>query len=156
VESNLVGVKSLSGACNIQAEDKTGYRFYISVDKESFRFFNGFSKVSCDLVTEGSYINCSDKEPEDVKPKDQGFDEVAEKIVDTSNTVGGTGGLDISFGNMFQSKFKIILIVIIVVVVVSISVAILIIFLYYYCNKLGFWSVHCKYMLATSRWIEGV
>jgi hypothetical protein len=85
--------------------------------------------------SKGSYINCSDKEPEEVKPKDQGFDEAAEKIVDTSNTVSGTGGLDISFGNIFQSKFKIILIVIIIIVVVSISVAILIIFLYCYCNR---------------------
>jgi hypothetical protein len=118
------------------------------VDKGSFRFFNDFSKVSCDLVTKGSYINCSDKEPEDVKPKDKNFDEAAEKVVDTSNTVSGTGGPDISFGNMFQSKFKIILIVIIVIVVV-IAVAILVIFLYYYCNRRS--CVHCKYMLTTSR-----
>jgi hypothetical protein len=54
-----------------------------------FGFFNDFSKVSCDLVTEGSYINCSDKEPEDVKSKDQDFDEAIEKVVDTSNTVSG-------------------------------------------------------------------
>jgi hypothetical protein len=117
IESNSIRVKSLSGSCDMQVEDKTGYRFYISVDEESFKFFNNFSKVSCDLVTEGSYINCSDKEPEDVRPKNQGFDETAEKVVDTSNTVSGTRGLDISFGNMFQSKFKIILIVIIVIVV---------------------------------------
>jgi hypothetical protein len=71
------------------------------VDERSFRFFNDFSKVSCDLVIEGSYINCSDKEPEEVKSKDQGFDEATEKIVDTSNTVSGTGGPDISFVNMF-------------------------------------------------------
>jgi hypothetical protein len=91
--------------------------------------------VSCDLVTEGSYINCSNKKPEDVKPKDQGFDEAVEKNLDTSNTVCSTGGLDISFGNMFHSKFKIILIVIIVIVVISVAVAIFIIFLYYYCNR---------------------
>jgi hypothetical protein len=86
IESNSIGIKSLSESYDIQVEDKTGYKFYISVDEGSFRFFNDFSKVSCDLVMEGSYINCSDKEPEDVKPKDQGFDEAAEKIVDTSNT----------------------------------------------------------------------
>jgi hypothetical protein len=135
IESNSIGVKSLSESCDIQVEDKTGYKFYISIDKRSFRFFNDFSKISCDLVTEGSYINCSDEKPEDVKPKDQGLDEAAEKIVDSSNTVSGTGGLDISFGNMFHSKFKIILIVIIIVVVVSIAEAILIIFLYCYCNR---------------------
>jgi hypothetical protein len=36
-----------------------------------------------------------DKEPEEVKPKDRRFDEASEKIVDTSNTVSGTG-VDIS------------------------------------------------------------
>jgi hypothetical protein len=64
------------------------------------------------LVTEDSHINCSDKEPEKVKFKNEGFDETAEKIMDTSNTVSGTGCLDISFGNMFQAKYKIIMIVI--------------------------------------------
>jgi hypothetical protein len=29
--------------------------------------------------------------------------------VDTSNIVSGTEGLDISFGNMFQAKYKIIM-----------------------------------------------
>jgi hypothetical protein len=50
---------------------------------KGFLDFSMTSKVSCDLVTEGSYINCSDKEPEKIKPKDQGFDEATEKIVDT-------------------------------------------------------------------------
>jgi hypothetical protein len=50
------------------------------VDQGFFRFFNNFSKVSCELVTEGSYINCSDKESEKVKPKDQGFDEVQRNL----------------------------------------------------------------------------
>jgi hypothetical protein len=35
-----------------------------------------------------------------VKPKDQDFDEATEKILDTSNTVSGIGGLD----NLFSSK----------------------------------------------------
>jgi hypothetical protein len=68
------------------------------------------------LITEASYINCSNKEPETVKLKDQDFDEAAEKIVNTSNTLSGTGGLDISFGNMFQTEYKIIVIVIIIIV----------------------------------------
>jgi flagellar basal body-associated protein FliL len=55
--------------------------------------------------------------------------------VDTSNTVSGTRGLDISFGNMFQAKYKIIMIVIIIIVVVTIAVTVPIIFLYYYCNS---------------------
>jgi hypothetical protein len=44
IESNLVGVKSLSGSCDIQVEDKTGYRFYVSVDKGSFNFSMTFQK----------------------------------------------------------------------------------------------------------------
>jgi hypothetical protein len=49
IESNSVGVKSSSGSCNIQVENETEYKFYILVDEGSFRFFNDFSKVSCDL-----------------------------------------------------------------------------------------------------------
>jgi serine/threonine protein phosphatase PrpC len=49
------------------------------------------------LVTEGLYINYSDKELEEIKPKDQGCNETAEKIVDTSNTINGTGNINISF-----------------------------------------------------------
>jgi hypothetical protein len=77
-----------------------------------------------------TYINCSNKEPEEIKPKDQGFDEATEKIVDTSDTVSRTGGLDISFENMFQAKYKIIMIVITVIVTVVIAINVLIIFLY--------------------------
>jgi hypothetical protein len=69
IESNSVGVKLLSGSCDIQVENKMGYKIYISVDEGFFRFFNDFGKVLCDLVTEGSYINCSDKEPKEVKLK---------------------------------------------------------------------------------------
>jgi hypothetical protein len=68
-----------------------------------------------------------------VKPKDQGFDKVAEKMY-TSNTINGIGGLYISFGKMFQTKYKVIMILIIIVVV-TIAAIVLIIFLYYYCNK---------------------
>jgi hypothetical protein len=31
---------------------------------------------ACIVISESSYINCSDKEPEEVIPKDQGYDEV--------------------------------------------------------------------------------
>jgi hypothetical protein len=65
------------------------------------------------LVTQNSYVNCSDREPKELKPKNQYFDKTIEKIVDTSNTVGKNGGLDISFGIMFQTKYKIIMIIII-------------------------------------------
>jgi hypothetical protein len=49
---------------------------------------------SCDFVIEGSYINCLDKESEEVKPKDQGFNKTAEKIVNVINTVSEIGQID--------------------------------------------------------------
>jgi hypothetical protein len=73
VESNSVGVKSLSGSCDIQVEDKTRYRFYISVDKYfkynqwywrsgyfiwkhvSIKIQNYFNSCS----SNGSCVNCS-------------------------------------------------------------------------------------------------
>jgi hypothetical protein len=41
--------------------------------------FNDFSKILCDLITKGSYINYSDKEPEELKLKDQNFDKTVNK-----------------------------------------------------------------------------
>jgi hypothetical protein len=84
---------------------------------------------------EDSYTNCSDKEPEEIKPKDQGFDEAAEKVVDTSNTASGLGGLDISFGNLFSSKSKLIGWVIDIIAIVITAVIIFIIILYCYCTR---------------------
>jgi hypothetical protein len=81
------------------------------------------------LVTKNSYINCSDKE---LKCKDQNFDKAAKKIVNGSNTVSQTRSLDISFGSMFQVKYKIIMIIIIIVAAIAITITVLITFLYYY------------------------
>jgi hypothetical protein len=52
------------------------------VNEGSFRFFNDFSKVSCEFVTKGSNVICSDKKPEKIKSKDQNFDKIVEKIED--------------------------------------------------------------------------
>jgi hypothetical protein len=65
-----------------------------------------FSKISCNLVTEGSYINCSNKHPEEVKPKDQGFNKATEKIIDTTNIISGTGGLDIHLETCSKLNIK--------------------------------------------------
>jgi hypothetical protein len=54
VESNSVGIKSLLGFCDVQVEDKTGYKSFISIDEGSFKFFSDLEKVSCDLISEGS------------------------------------------------------------------------------------------------------
>jgi hypothetical protein len=52
VESNSVnsiGIKSLLGPCDVQVEDKTGYKSFISIDEGSFRFFNDLEKISCNF-----------------------------------------------------------------------------------------------------------
>jgi hypothetical protein len=50
-------------------------------------------------------MNCSDKTSEEILPKDQDFDEAAEKIVNiTSNNSNNT--LNLSFKDLFNSKYK--------------------------------------------------
>jgi hypothetical protein len=67
-----------------------------------------FSKIYLVFTGEGNYINCSNKTPEEIKPKDQGFDEVAEKIVDISsdNSNNGLNLGNLSFKDLFNSKYK--------------------------------------------------
>jgi hypothetical protein len=38
VESNSIGIKSLSGSCDIQVDDKTGYKSFILIDEGSLDF----------------------------------------------------------------------------------------------------------------------
>jgi hypothetical protein len=40
-----------------------------------------------EFTGEGNYVNCSDKTPKEIRPKDQGFDEVAEKIVNITSDI---------------------------------------------------------------------
>jgi hypothetical protein len=40
---------------------------------------------------EGNYVNCSDKTPKVIWPKDQGFDEAAEKIVNITSDNSNNG-----------------------------------------------------------------
>jgi hypothetical protein len=133
-KSNSIGIKSLSGSCDIKVKDKLGYQLYISVDEGSYRFFNDLQGISCNLIGEGSYTDCSDKEPKDIKPKDQGFDEAAEKIVDTSNSAIVSSGLDLSFGSLFQSKAKQIALIVSIIVIVVVAI-ILFIIIYCYCSR---------------------
>jgi hypothetical protein len=34
---------------------------------------------------EGNYVDCSDKTPEEIRPKNEGFDKTAEKIVNITS-----------------------------------------------------------------------
>jgi hypothetical protein len=39
-ESNSVGIKSLSGSCDLKIQDKAGSMIIISIDEGSYRFFS--------------------------------------------------------------------------------------------------------------------
>jgi hypothetical protein len=67
------------GSCDVEVQNKTGLITYITVDEKPYKFFGDLWGISCDLKGKRYYINCSNKEPEEIKPKDQGFDEAAEK-----------------------------------------------------------------------------
>jgi hypothetical protein len=68
--------------------DKLGKITILSLDEGSYRFFSDISSISCEQVegVEGHYSNCSDKEPIELKPKEQGFDEAAEIVFDRTET----------------------------------------------------------------------
>jgi hypothetical protein len=98
------------------------------------------SSISCEQVegVEGHYSNCSNKEPIEIKPKEQGFDEAAEIVFDRTETAipGAVGsGFDWSFGNLFKNKKDQIIFTIIMIVVAITVVMAIIIFLYCYYNR---------------------
>jgi hypothetical protein len=49
-ESNSIGIKSISGSCDIKVKDKLEYQLYISIDEGSYRFFNDLQGISCNLI----------------------------------------------------------------------------------------------------------
>jgi hypothetical protein len=89
-ESNSVEIKSLSGSCDLKIEDKAG-SIIISIDEKSYRFFADLYGISCKFTGEGNHFNCSDKTPEIIRPKDQGIDEAAEKIIDITSGNSNNG-----------------------------------------------------------------
>jgi hypothetical protein len=106
-----MGIKSLSGFYDLKIQDKAGSIIIISIDEGSYRFFADFYGISCEFTGEGNYVNCSDKTPEEIRPKDQGFDEVAEKIVNITsyNSKNGLNLDQISFKYLFNPKYKTIM-----------------------------------------------
>jgi hypothetical protein len=131
-ESNSVGIKSLSGSCDLKIQDKAGSIIIISIYKESYRFFADLYGISCEITGEDNYVNCSDKTPEEIRPKDQGFDEAAENIVNiTSDNLNNNLNLNqLSFKNLFNSKYKTIMWTIIIIISVIVFITILIIICY--------------------------
>jgi hypothetical protein len=53
---------------------------------------------------------------EKIKPKNQSFDETMGKVIDTTNMVNRTPGLNLSLENLFQSKTKTIYLIIGIVI----------------------------------------
>jgi hypothetical protein len=128
-ESNSVGIKSLSGSCDVKIQDKAGLITIISIDEGSYRFFKDLFGISWEFTGEGNYINCSNKTPEEIRPKDQGFDKVAERVfsVTSNSSNNGLNLGNLSFKDLFNSKYKSIMWIIIIFVSIVIFVIILII-----------------------------
>jgi hypothetical protein len=131
----LMGIKLLSGSCDLKIEDKAGSTIIISIDERLYRFFADLYGISCESMGEGNYVNCSDKTPEEIRPKDQGFDEAAEKIVNitSDNSKNGLNLDQVSFKDLFNSKYKTIMWTIIIIISVIVFITILIIVCY--CNS---------------------
>jgi hypothetical protein len=64
IESNAVGIESLSRSCDLKVEDKAGY----------------IITISCEF-TEDNYVNYLDKTLEEIRLKDQHFNKTTEKIL---------------------------------------------------------------------------
>jgi hypothetical protein len=64
-----------------------------------------------EFIGEGIYVNCSDKTPEEIRPKGQGFDEATEKKINITSDNSNNGlNLDqLSFKDLFNSKYKTII-----------------------------------------------
>jgi hypothetical protein len=98
METQSIGIKFFSGTCDVKVLDKLGEITILSLDEGSYRFFSDISNISCEPVegVEGHYSNCCNKDPIELKPKEQGFDEA------TPGAVGS--GFDWSLGNLFKNK----------------------------------------------------
>jgi hypothetical protein len=59
IKFNSVGIKSLSGSCDLKIQDKAHSMIIISIDEGLYRFFANLFGISCEFTGEGNYINCS-------------------------------------------------------------------------------------------------
>jgi hypothetical protein len=159
MEIQLIGIKSLLGTGDVKISNKLGKITILSLDEGSFRFFSDISSISCEPVegVERHYSNCSNKDPIELKPKEQGFDEAAEIVFDRTETAtqGAIGSeFDWSFRNIFKNKKDQIIFTRVMIVVAVTVVIVIIIFLYCYCNRTA-GPPPLRIMLTTSRWMRG-
>jgi hypothetical protein len=140
-----VGIKLLSGSCDLKIQDKASSMITIFIGEWLYRFFANLYGISCEFTDENNYVSCFNKTPEEIRPKDQGFDEAAEKIVNISSDNSNNGlNLDqLSFKDLFNFKYKTIMWTIIIIISVIVFITILIIICYCYCNrtKVTIWSL---------------
>jgi hypothetical protein len=140
MEIQSIGIKSFSGTCDVKVLDKLGEITILSLDECSYRFFSDIASISCEQVegAEGHYSNCFNKEPIELKLKEQGFDKAVEIVFDRTETAtpGAVGfGFDWPFGNLFKNKKDQIIFTIIMIIIAITVVMDIIIFLYCYCNR---------------------
>jgi hypothetical protein len=57
METQSIGIKSLSGTCDVKVSDKLGENTILFLDEGSYGFFSDIANISCEL--EGDYSNCS-------------------------------------------------------------------------------------------------
>jgi hypothetical protein len=122
----------------LKIQDKAGSIIITSVDEGLYRFFADLYGISCEFRGEGNYVNCSDKTLGEIRPKDQGFDEAVEKIINIilDNLNNGLNLDQLFFKDLFNFKYKIIMWIIIIIISVIVFITILIIICYCYYNKI--------------------
>jgi hypothetical protein len=120
-----VVIKSLSGSCNLKIKNKASHIIILSIDEGSYRFFADLHGISCEFTGEGNSVNHSDKIPEEIRPRNQNFDKIAEKIIDINSDNFNKS----KFGQFqMQNNYTII-------IIMSVTITILIIICYCYCNR---------------------
>jgi hypothetical protein len=67
METQSIGIKSLSGTCDVKVLDKLGEITILSLVERSYRFFSDIASISCESVegVEGHYSNCSELKPKE-------------------------------------------------------------------------------------------
>jgi hypothetical protein len=73
--------------------------------KDLIDFLEIYKRISCSLIGEESYANCSNKEPKEIEQKIQSFNEAGEKIIEISPSKNTKLFLKkLLFEDLFNSK----------------------------------------------------
>jgi hypothetical protein len=123
-----VGIKS-----DLKIEDKANFTTIIF---QLTKNHTDSSQTYMEFIGKCNYVNCLDKDPEEIKLKNQGFDETSGKKINiiSDNSKNGFNLDQLSFKNLFNSRYKTIMWIIIIIIAIIIFIIIFIIY-YCYCNK---------------------